>query len=155
MSGMSARKGMAISLPRKSASVFRFGSRETIHSTPQVEMLSSLSDWPRLYRLAATLLGIATKSALPPSASTRSWSGSFHRANSTLSATSFSAPVSTMWISGTETAAAGPASTSLGSLSARAGVASARAARQAAARRPRREVFGLKKAEITRCFPFV
>ena len=43
---------------------------------PHTDTLTSLSGTPRLYRLAATLVGMATKSASPRSASARSWSGS-------------------------------------------------------------------------------
>ena len=92
----------------------------------------SFSGTPRLYRFAATLLGMATKSAgcLLSSASTRNWSGSFQGMNSTVSATSFKAPLSTMWMSGKETAANGPDKVSFGSL---AGVEAAGAAAPGAA----------------------
>ena len=72
MSGMSPRKGTAISSPLKSASALRCASRVTTHSAPQVEMLSSVTPAPRLCKLAATLLGMASTSALPPMAIMRS-----------------------------------------------------------------------------------
>ncbi|MCY1365535.1 hypothetical protein D9M69_523840 [compost metagenome] len=71
ISGISARKGMATSWPLKSASVFIFGSRDTIHSEPQLDTLSRVMSAPRLYRLAATLVGAAMKSACLPSTNAR------------------------------------------------------------------------------------
>ena len=98
------------------------GSRETTNSKPQMLMFSSCSATPRLNRLAATLLGMAMKSALPSTAMARSWSGSFQGKNSTCSATSLSRPASTMWISALLTEALGPASSSLGNLAPAGGV---------------------------------
>src|SRR5690554_2287009 len=112
MSGMSARKGMAISWPLKSAKVCMLGSREIIHNTPHCETLSNARGAPRLYKLAATLVGIAIKSTLPLSAKARNWSGLLQRINSTSSAISAKPSLASKWIKPLETPAGGPAITS-------------------------------------------
>jgi hypothetical protein len=88
---------------------------------------------PRLNRLAATLLGMASTSALPPMAIMRSWSGSRQAVNTVRCATPCRALVSAMWISGAETMAGGPASVICGS---GAATPSAGAAARGAASRP-------------------
>ncbi|MNJ67647.1 hypothetical protein D3C77_638370 [compost metagenome] len=67
---------------------------------------------PRLYRLAATLVGRATKSTRPCRTRARNWSGVFHKMNSVVWARSCRAPLSSMCINGLETGAGGPAKTS-------------------------------------------
>src|SRR5699024_1040335 len=88
------------------------GSRDTIHNAPHCDTLSSVSGAPRLYKLAATLVGMAIKSTAPFNAKARSWSGLLHRINSTSSASSVKAWLATKWIKPLDTPAGGPAMTS-------------------------------------------
>jgi len=111
-------------------------------------MLSSVTPAPRLNRLAATLLGMASTSALPPMAIMRSWSGSRHDTKAVSPATPANAWVSAMWISGADTIAGGPDRVMRGSGAATpsAGAASIGAASQARAWRRESVGRGLKKS---------
>src|SRR3990167_1825605 len=76
---------------------------------PHTEMLNRRTGWPRLASSAGRLLGAAVKSIASLASNTRSCSGFCQRRNSTRSACSASAPLSSMCSKGKLTTAAGPA----------------------------------------------